>query len=102
MKGYKRSVFLLWLGFFAAILLSATLRFHEFGSPESGMIQTFTEGGESEIGSPNTVNAIVWGFRGYDTLGEELVLFAAAMGVWILALHDPDPKEIERDRGSEL
>ncbi len=31
------------------------------------------------IKSPNTVNAIVWEFRGYDTLGEELVLITATM-----------------------
>ncbi len=31
------------------------------------------------IKSPNAVNAIVWEFRGYDTLGEELVLITATI-----------------------
>jgi len=31
------------------------------------------------IKSPNVVNAIVWEFRGYDTLGEELVLITATI-----------------------
>ena len=37
-----------------------------------------------ETGSANVVNSIVWDFRGYDTLGEETVLFAATVGIVLL------------------
>jgi multisubunit Na+/H+ antiporter MnhB subunit len=37
--------------------------------------------GMKETGSANVVSSIVWDFRGFDTLGEETVLFTAAVGV---------------------
>lgn len=32
-------------------------------------------------GSANVVTSVVWGYRGYDTLGEVTVLFTAVVGV---------------------
>jgi multisubunit Na+/H+ antiporter MnhB subunit len=32
-------------------------------------------------GATNLVTSVVWGYRGYDTLGEATVLFTAVMGV---------------------
>jgi multicomponent Na+:H+ antiporter subunit B len=40
--------------------------------------------GVMDTGSVNLVNSIIWDFRGYDTLGEETVLFTAAMGVFLV------------------
>ncbi|MFH1433049.1 MAG: hydrogen gas-evolving membrane-bound hydrogenase subunit E [archaeon] len=37
-----------------------------------------------KTGSPNIVNAIVWDFRAYDTLGEETVLFTAVLAVFLI------------------
>jgi len=37
-----------------------------------------------KIVSANAVNAIIWEFRGYDTLGEELVLITASLSVFVL------------------
>jgi multisubunit Na+/H+ antiporter MnhB subunit len=34
-----------------------------------------------KTGATNTVTSVVWGYRGYDTLGEATVLFTAVMGV---------------------
>ncbi len=45
--------------------------------------------------SANAVNAIVWEFRGYDTLGEELVLIAASISVLALLYR-------ERHRGKKV
>ena len=42
----------------------------------------YLEHGIEETESPNVVAAIVWDFRGFDTLGEETVLFTAAVGVF--------------------
>jgi multisubunit Na+/H+ antiporter MnhB subunit len=41
----------------------------------------YTENGADETGSSNIVSAIVWDFRGFDTMGEETVLFTAAAGI---------------------
>jgi multicomponent Na+:H+ antiporter subunit B len=48
----------------------------------------------------NTVTAIVFDYRGVDTMGEELILFAAVVGV-VLLLRDtgqPTQQDIARDR----
>jgi multisubunit Na+/H+ antiporter MnhB subunit len=34
-----------------------------------------------KTGATNVVTSIVWGYRGYDTLGEATVLFTAVIGV---------------------
>jgi multisubunit Na+/H+ antiporter MnhB subunit len=44
----------------------------------------FIDQGWRQLAASNTVTAIVWEYRGYDTLGEETVLFTAAMGVFAL------------------
>jgi multisubunit Na+/H+ antiporter MnhB subunit len=41
----------------------------------------YIEEGAKETGSANIVSSIVWDFRGFDTLGEETVLFTAAVGI---------------------
>ena len=45
----------------------------------------YLRNGARDTGSPNIVNSIVWDFRSYDTLGEETVLFTAALGVFLVA-----------------
>jgi multisubunit Na+/H+ antiporter MnhB subunit len=56
-----------------------------FGSFERKHVAMFfLEQGLQKTGSANIVNAIVWDFRGYDTLGEETVLFCAALGVFMI------------------
>lgn len=58
------------------------------------VIERYIQRGREETGSPNLVNAILFDYRGYDTLGEATVLFvsvaaAAAVlvggtGAWVL------------------
>jgi multicomponent Na+:H+ antiporter subunit B len=56
-----------------------------FGSFENNHVADYyIRNGFFDTGSPNLVNAIVWDFRGYDTLGEETVLFTAALGVFLV------------------
>jgi multicomponent Na+:H+ antiporter subunit A len=38
--------------------------------------------GMAETNAPSILGAIVWDFRAFDTLGEEIVLFTAAVGVF--------------------
>jgi multicomponent Na+:H+ antiporter subunit B len=37
-----------------------------------------------EVGAPNVVTAVLASYRGYDTLGETVVIFTAGIGVMLL------------------
>ncbi|MEM3452814.1 MAG: hydrogen gas-evolving membrane-bound hydrogenase subunit E [Candidatus Hadarchaeum sp.] len=43
--------------------------------------ETYLENATWQTGAANVVTTIVWGYRGYDTLGEATVLFTAVVGV---------------------
>jgi multicomponent Na+:H+ antiporter subunit B len=45
----------------------------------------------------NVVSAVVFDYRGFDTLGEEFILFAAVMGVALLLREARDERERPRD-----
>lgn len=49
----------------------------------------------------DVVNAIDYDYRGFDTLGEEYILFASVLGVMLL-LRDPNPKAGTADEGQGL
>ncbi len=69
----------------AGFLVLAVTGLPDFGSFERKHVALFfLEQGLQKTGSANIVNAIVWDFRGYDTLGEETVLFCAALGVFMI------------------
>lgn len=66
-------------------LILALTGLPEFGSFGNKHVAGFyLDNGLEITGSPNIVNSIVWDFRGYDTLGEETVLFCAALGVFMI------------------
>ena len=79
-KSIKVSVLVL----LCAFLLMAGMFLHEEGRPDSTeMDDYFIENGQVETASNNIVAAILFDYRGLDTLGEASVLFAAATGVLI-------------------
>lgn len=43
--------------------------------------ETYLENAVWQTGATNVVTTVVWGYRGYDTLGEATVLFTAVVGV---------------------
>ncbi|MFQ6129961.1 MAG: hydrogen gas-evolving membrane-bound hydrogenase subunit E [Candidatus Hadarchaeaceae archaeon] len=43
--------------------------------------QQILEKAPQETGAANVVTSVVWGYRGYDTLGEATILFTAVVGV---------------------
>ncbi|KUO39712.1 MAG: hypothetical protein AVW05_01465 [Hadesarchaea archaeon DG-33] len=43
--------------------------------------QQILENAPQQTGAANVVTSVVWGYRGYDTLGEATVLFTAVVGV---------------------
>jgi multicomponent Na+:H+ antiporter subunit B len=82
MPGWFRISIIALLG---AVLFLTVWFLPAFGSLENRAIAVYyLNNSLTDTGSANAVNAIVWDYRGYDTLGEETVLFAAALGVFII------------------
>lgn len=52
--------------------------------------ETFLQDSGQEIGIPNVVASILASYRGYDTLGEVIVIFTAGVGVLLLMLGNDD------------
>jgi multicomponent Na+:H+ antiporter subunit B len=50
----------------------------------------------------NAVTAVVFDYRGFDTLGEEFILFGAVMGVVLLLRGDREPEVEERVQSDQL
>ena len=67
-----------------SVFLAKALMALSFGSFEREATEFYLSEGMDRTGSANIVNAIVWDFRSYDTMGEELVLFTAALGVMLV------------------
>jgi multicomponent Na+:H+ antiporter subunit B len=54
----------------------------------------YLEESEHEIGIPNVVTSVLASYRGYDTMGETTVIFAAAVGVLLLLARGPRPRRV--------
>ncbi len=59
-----------------------------YGVPDAPVHQhvapRYIEVSPVEVGVPNMVTSVLASYRGYDTLGETTVVFAAGVGVWSL------------------
>lgn len=58
----------------------------------------YIENGLAGTGSPSIVNSVVWDFRAFDTLGEEIVLFTAAVGVFSVMVFGIKEKGRRKER----
>jgi len=65
-------------------LVAAALLLHPFGYPPSEMDDYIIQNTQSETGTNNAVTAVVFDYRGFDTLGEATILFTAVTGVVML------------------
>lgn len=72
------------LGVFIAFLVAAAFLIHPFGYPPSEMDDYIIEYSQIESGANSAVDAVVFDYRGYDTLGEATILFTAVTGVVML------------------
>jgi len=68
---------LLFLGTFATGLTDLP----PFGNPAINVTNYYFQHGVQDTGAINLVAAIILDYRGYDTLGEAIVLFTSALGV---------------------
>jgi multisubunit Na+/H+ antiporter MnhB subunit len=58
---------------------------HPFGEPnEADMDDYIIDNTQEETGANNGVTAVVFDYRGFDTLGEATVLFTAVAGVILI------------------
>ena len=68
-----------------AALIYGTLDMPPFGNPDNPAQQhvapRYIEESPKEVGLPNMVTSVLASYRGFDTLGETAVVFAAAIGV---------------------
>ncbi|OUS23504.1 cation:proton antiporter [Gammaproteobacteria bacterium 45_16_T64] len=68
-----------------AALIYATLDMPPFGHPDNPIHQhvapRYIEESPKEVGLPNMVTSVLASYRGFDTLGETVVVFSAAIGV---------------------
>lgn len=79
-----------WLALAAFLVVAGSLvlagaRMRPFGVPTLfEMDQHFNAYSQDEVAANNAVTAIVFDYRGYDTLGEATVLFTAVVGVALI------------------
>jgi multicomponent Na+:H+ antiporter subunit B len=79
---------LLIVGMVGTTLVYGTLEMPHFSDPSApihlNVAPHYLESTREEIGIPNVVTAVLASYRGYDTLGEVIVIFTAGLGVLAL------------------
>ena len=82
----KRDIFAtIFLTIIGMIFIFSALYMHPFGTPaEDDMDQYIIDNTVQETGANNGVTAVVFDYRGFDTLGEATVLFTAVAGVILI------------------
>ena len=68
--------------FVSAFLLLAATSMRPFGTPNDAVMDDyFISSAQGEVAVNNVVTAVVFDYRGFDTLGEATVLFTAVIAV---------------------
>jgi multicomponent Na+:H+ antiporter subunit B len=71
-----------------AALIYGTLDMPHYGEPNAPahkhVVPVYLRDAPTEIGVPNVVTSVLASYRGYDTLGEVVVIFTAGVGVLVL------------------
>ena len=70
------------------LCLALTFDFPPFASTVDRVGYYYVEHVLADVGAWNAVGAIVWDYRGYDTLGETLVLFTAVIVILMVLRHE--------------
>jgi multisubunit Na+/H+ antiporter MnhB subunit len=81
----RQSVVLAALLIVSGFFLVSAFEMHSFGSPVYEDMDVYIiENAQKESSANNVVTAVVFDYRGFDTLGEATVLFTAVVGVSII------------------
>lgn len=89
-RGHDSWVALVFVVVTGGLLIYGTLDMPHYGSPDSPsqthpeLAVRYVHESGTEVGPPNVVTSVLASYRGYDTLGETVVVFAA--GVAVLSL----------------
>ena len=87
-----------------ATLVYGTWDMPDFGDPEAPVHRhiapEYIKGSGEEIGIPNIVTSVLASYRGFDTLGETVVVFTAGIGVLVL-LSGPARRPLRRKEDEE-
>jgi len=90
------------VGVTGAALVYGTLDAPLLGDPDAPVhmhvAPRYLEQGPVEVGIPNIVTAVLASYRGYDTLGETLVIFTAGLAVILLLGIREEPSAPQRCR----
>lgn len=80
------------------ILVYGTTEMPPFGNPDNPAQQHvaphYLQESEHEIHIPNVVTSVLASYRGYDTMGETVVVFTAMVGVLLLLARGPLPRRV--------
>jgi len=82
----------------SALLLWAVAGLHAFGDYHERYGTLLKNVAVSERHTTNVVTSVVFDYRGFDTLGEEFILFASVVGVALLTRDARDERARPRDR----
>lgn len=84
-----------------AALIYGTYDIPPYGAADDPIHQhvapRYIEDSPEEVGVPNIVTAVLASYRGYDTLGETVVIFTAAVGVLLLIGSARRPRKKNRE-----
>jgi len=86
-RGHDSWVALVFVMITGGLLIYGTLDMPRYGSAESPaqthpeLAKRFIEQSGDEVGPPNIVTSVLASYRGYDTLGETVVVFTAGIAV---------------------
>lgn len=85
MNSRRTPVAALFFAVLAVFFIFTALLLHPFGRPnQTAMDDHMILNTQQETGTNNGVTAIVFDYRGFDTLGEATILFAAVASVIML------------------
>ncbi|MEQ3696092.1 MAG: DUF4040 domain-containing protein [Pseudomonadales bacterium] len=94
---------LIVVGITGAALIYGTLDMPPFGHPNNPVHEhvapRYIEESPKEIGLPNMVTSVLASYRGFDTLGETVVVFSALIGVLSLLGIRRQEKEVTPESG---
>jgi multicomponent Na+:H+ antiporter subunit B len=83
-RSARRNLFAIGATIFGLLLGWGLLGLPKFGGYEGPYGVVLSRVGVQETRATNIVGAVTFDYRGFDTLGEEFILFAAVMGVALL------------------
>jgi len=94
---FANVIALVFVGFFLSFAWVALRDMPRFGQPLMRVSSDYVKYAISEVKAANVVAAIILDYRGYDTLGEAIVLFVSILGAFVILRQRGKKKTYEED-----